>query len=369
MPCAPGAGDQQHVGVPRACGEEDAEPVRCHRQGSAAPRSPAPRSVRSGVHVPQVHRPPQRRGPPASAARTAASSCSVSARSGTTRPGLVSAAAAIPARPGEHVRPLLNAPAAEHAPALVQDNAASDGRLRRSRQSGTVPPGQRCRRPASGPAPWPARASRRRRVRPSRPAGRHHARPAVRAAPTGSQRHPRRRQAEAGLDEREVGQDVSGEHLVEQHQVVERRRPRPAPRDPAVLDPQVVQRPRPAGPRPSRPPGPTRPRTATASGPSPRIAELVGGLPEQLKDWRTSSQRTRSRASASPARCSGGVARPRSGISVVRPAQPRIVAVTGRLADRAERAVLARPAPAAAARCRAAGQGTTRCPSAPGRRR
>src|ERR1700733_12762001 len=39
--------------------------------------------------------------------------------------------------------------------------------------------------------------------------------------PRGSQGGPRDGQAEAGLDEREVREDVTGEDLVHQHQVVE----------------------------------------------------------------------------------------------------------------------------------------------------
>src|SRR5580704_6296050 len=58
---------------------------------------------------------------------------------------------------------------------------------------------------------------------------------------SGSQCHPCHGQPEAGLDEREVGQDVAGEHLVHQHQVVERRRPGMAADDAALLKRNVVE--------------------------------------------------------------------------------------------------------------------------------
>src|SRR5580704_7546622 len=47
--------------------------------------------------------------------------------------------------------------------------------------------------------------------------------------------------AEARLDEREIGEDVAREHLVHQHQVVKRGRPDPAPGDPPVLNPHVIE--------------------------------------------------------------------------------------------------------------------------------
>ena len=63
MPARPGAGDQQHVGVPRAGGEEDPQPVDVVDRAEQRLDLPLLAAVGPGVHVPDVHAAAQRRGP------------------------------------------------------------------------------------------------------------------------------------------------------------------------------------------------------------------------------------------------------------------------------------------------------------------
>ena len=58
-----GPGDQQHVGVPRAGGEEHAEPVQVVDRAEQRLDLPLLAAVGPGVHVPDVHAAAQRRGP------------------------------------------------------------------------------------------------------------------------------------------------------------------------------------------------------------------------------------------------------------------------------------------------------------------
>ena len=153
--------------------------------------------------------------------------------------------------------------------------------------------------------------------------------------------HPRDRQAEARLDEREVGQDVPGEDLVHQHQVVERGRPGMAADDPAGVQGYVVDH-----------------LTLRGLGPADRAAadglagdpgkirgpfgQIFGDLPEQ-------TERLVHLVPANPQpgqRVTGGVAADRRHgqrqVPVVGTGEPGVVGVPGGLADRAERSVLAR---------------------------
>ena len=190
------------------------------------------------------------------------------------------------------------------------------------------------------------------RVGPGRPAGGDH--PVAEAAqhPGTHKGHPRDGEAEAGLDEREIGEDVPGEHLVEQDQVVERGRPGAAPGDPPVLDPHVVQhlalrrlgpahrpavchrtvRAQPGGPGRRIPPGQLThvgqflrrpPEQAHRPGHlvPPDLEPVHGITPVMTQPLRQ-------------AQC---------GVTVVRAGAAVVVVVARRPADRAERAMLAGP--------------------------
>jgi hypothetical protein len=60
----PGPGDQQHVGVPRAGGEEHAQPTDVVDRAEQRLDLPLLAAVGSGVHVPDVHAAAQRGGLP-----------------------------------------------------------------------------------------------------------------------------------------------------------------------------------------------------------------------------------------------------------------------------------------------------------------
>ena len=95
----PGPGDQQDVRVPRAGGEEDAEPVDVVDGAEQSLDLPLLAAVRPGVHVPDVDAAAKRRGTFASAPRTAAISASVCGSRGTTSACRVSPAAPVRSRP------------------------------------------------------------------------------------------------------------------------------------------------------------------------------------------------------------------------------------------------------------------------------
>ena len=140
MPRAPGAGDQQHVGVPRAGGEEDPQPVDVVDRVEQGQDLPFLGAVGSGVHVPQVHRPAQRAGPARRSSRTAARPSAVSAARARPGPRGGSVALAGPA-PAEGVRAGGHAAAALHAAALIQpDLAAGTGADRAGRAQGRQVP-------------------------------------------------------------------------------------------------------------------------------------------------------------------------------------------------------------------------------------
>src|ERR1700678_3599368 len=182
----------------------------------------------------------------ARAVRAAAMAWSVSGVSGTTRACRVTAAACLPVAPADHMntsgRSVTHRPQRMHFPWSTRarpsrSSIAPDGHspltpvtpaaLARTvagpRQASAYVSG-RCGQRVVATPPRSPRSTQMLTVPPLRT----------------SQGCPRYGQAETALDEREVGQDVTGEHLVHEHEVVEGRRPRLAARNLPGLGAHVV---------------------------------------------------------------------------------------------------------------------------------
>src|ERR1039457_3575854 len=155
--------------------------------------------------------------------------------------------------------------------------------------------------------------------------------------------HPRDRETEAGLNEREIGEDVPGENLVEQNQVVERRRAGVAPGDAAAGDRDVVEHLalRCLGPadRPAAGHLAGRAERAVASG----LAELADGLAQQVERLAQLIPAQPEPGQGVTTRVLMQVTKAQCRVTVIGPGAARVIAESGRLADRAQGAVLAGP--------------------------
>src|ERR1039457_385034 len=164
-----------------------------------------------------------------------------------------------------------------------------------------------------------------------------------RLSPGLSPGHPRDREAEAGLNEREIGEDVPGENLVEQNQVVERRRAGVAPGDAAAGDRDVVEHLalrclRPAA-RPAAGHLAGRAERAAASG----LAELADGLAQQVERLAQLIPAQPEPGQGVTTRVLMQVTKAQCRVTVIGPGAARVIAESGLLADRAQGAVLAGP--------------------------
>ena len=196
-PARPGPGDQQDVGVPRARGQEDAEPVHVVDRVQQGQDLPFLGAVRPGVDMPQVHRTAQRGGPGAQAVSQRGQPLGSLGHLGDHQAAAGQRRGRRARRPAEYVGPggSRTGRTARTGPGRGARHRRR-GRSRRSGRAGQARPRQRPR--AAHRAPWPGRAWPPRTDRAGPASAWSARRHAVPAAPTSSSpprnhlaRHPR----------------------------------------------------------------------------------------------------------------------------------------------------------------------------------